>query len=251
MKFKTDGLIIKEQSIGEQDRLVTVLTSSKGIIRAFSKGAKNIKNQKCASTQLLCYSRMTLNKMRDSYIIGDAKSIEMFMGLRNNMDNMCLAQYFCELASAVCPREQNAEVCLKLMLNSLYLLSKEKKPPLLVKACFEMRMLALSGYMPDLTMCRECGVYESPLMYFLPQKGFLVCGDCEDTITEAVKIPMSKGVTTALRHTIYADDGRLFSFSLPEDDLKQLNTVTETYIFNMLERNFKTLQFYKTIANNK
>ena len=44
MKFKTDGLIIKEQSIGEQDRLVTVLTASNGIIKAFVKGAKKIKN---------------------------------------------------------------------------------------------------------------------------------------------------------------------------------------------------------------
>lgn len=37
MKISTDGLIIKEQNIGEQNRLVTVLTKSHGIIRAFVK----------------------------------------------------------------------------------------------------------------------------------------------------------------------------------------------------------------------
>ena len=49
MKFRTEGLIIKEQNIGEQDKLVFALTKSNGVIRAFVKGAKNIKNGKCAA----------------------------------------------------------------------------------------------------------------------------------------------------------------------------------------------------------
>lgn len=248
MKFKTNGLIIKEQSIGEQDRLVTVLTASNGIIRAFVKGAKNIKNQKCASTQLLCYSRMTLNKMRDSYIIGDAKSEEMFIKLRSDIENMCLAQYFCELAAVVCPREQNAQEYLTLTLNSIYLLANKMRNPLLIKACYEMRMMSLAGYMPDLTMCRECGCYESDTMYFLPKAGCFVCGGCANTANDVLKIPLNKGTATALRHTIYADEKKLFSFSLPDEDLKTLNTASETYIKQMLERDFSTLQFYKTMC---
>ena len=39
MKFRTEGLIIKEQNIGEQDKLVFALTKSNGVIRAFVKGA--------------------------------------------------------------------------------------------------------------------------------------------------------------------------------------------------------------------
>lgn len=248
MKFKTNGLIIREQNIGEQDRLVTVLTASNGVIRAFVKGAKNIKSQKCASTQLLCYSRITLNKMRDSYIISDAKSQEMFIELRNNVENMCLAQYFCQLANVLCPREQNAEEYLNLTLNSLYLLANQLRKPLLIKACYEMRLMSLAGYMPDLTMCSECGAYEKELMIFLPGKGTFVCGDCKDKIGNAVKIPLNKGTATALRHTIYAQDKKLFSFLLPDEDLKQLNLASETYIKMMLEKDFSTLQFYKTIC---
>ena len=40
MKFRTEGLIIKEQNIGEQDKLVFALTKSNGVIRAFVKGCK-------------------------------------------------------------------------------------------------------------------------------------------------------------------------------------------------------------------
>ena len=41
MKTLTEGLILREQNIGERDKLVTVLTVDKGIIKGFAKGAKN------------------------------------------------------------------------------------------------------------------------------------------------------------------------------------------------------------------
>ena len=40
MQIKTQGLIIKEQTIGESDRLVTVLTRDNGVLRAFARRAK-------------------------------------------------------------------------------------------------------------------------------------------------------------------------------------------------------------------
>lgn len=40
MKTLTEGLILREQNIGERDKLVTVLTVDKGIIKGFAKGAK-------------------------------------------------------------------------------------------------------------------------------------------------------------------------------------------------------------------
>ena len=52
MKFRTEGLIIREQNIGEQDKLVSVLTKSHGVVKAFVRGAKNIKSGKGAATAL-------------------------------------------------------------------------------------------------------------------------------------------------------------------------------------------------------
>jgi len=92
MKFRTEGLIIKEQNIGEQDKLVFALTKSNGVIRAFVKGAKNIKNGKCAAASLLSYSRLTIYKGRESYIIGEAQPIRIFSKLRSDVTKMCLAQ---------------------------------------------------------------------------------------------------------------------------------------------------------------
>lgn len=61
MKFRTEGLIIKEQNIGEQDKLVFALTKSNGVIRAFVKGAKkHQKRQMCGGISPLIFPTYNL-----------------------------------------------------------------------------------------------------------------------------------------------------------------------------------------------
>ena len=48
-KITAPGLVIKEQSIGESDRLITVLTAQYGLVRAFSRGAKKTKSKKLSA----------------------------------------------------------------------------------------------------------------------------------------------------------------------------------------------------------
>lgn len=247
MKFQTDGLIIKEQNIGEQDKLVYALTKSHGVIKAFVRGAKNIKNQKCAPSSLLSYSRLTFYKSRESYIIGDARILRIFSKLRGDVKKTCLAQYFCELALTICPREQPAEKFLSLMLNSLYLISEGKRSEELVKPCFEMRLAAMAGYLPDLVMCRECGVYAAEEMYFSPRMGEIECASCHGIKADGT-VKLSEAALTALRHTVYSDDDKLFSFTLSEEGLKMLNAASESYLQYRFEKEFKTLNFYKAIT---
>ncbi len=247
MKFQTDGLIIKEQNIGEQDKLVYALTKSHGVIKAFVRGAKNIKNQKCAPSSLLSYSRLTFYKSRESYIIGDARILRIFSKLRGDVKKTCLAQYFCELALTICPREQPAEKFLSLMLNSLYLISEGKRSEELVKPCFEMRLAAMAGYLPNLVMCRECGVYAAEEMYFSPRTGEIECASCHGIKADGM-VKLSEAALTALRHTVYSDDDKLFSFTLSEEGLRMLNAASESYLQYRFEKEFKTLNFYKAIT---
>ncbi|GHU81349.1 DNA repair protein RecO [Clostridia bacterium] len=248
MKISTDGLIIKEQNIGEQDRLVTVLTRTNGIINAFVKNGRSIKSNKGSATRLLCYSRLVIYIKRDTYIIDEAQSEEMFIKLRTDIIKMSLAQYFCELAYTLAPKELPAEEYLRLMLNSLYVLAKGTKEPQLIKPVFEMRMLAYYGYMPDLVCCQACKCYESEEMYFLPKSGLLLCGNCKGASGE-YSIRLSMGVLTALRHSVYAENGKLFSFNLPKEGLDLLEKTAEEYMQFHIERSLQTLEFYKTISS--
>lgn len=247
MQINTDGLIVKEQNIGESDRLVTVLTREEGILRAFVRGAKRMKSRNASSTQLLCYSRLSIYKGRDTYVIDEAQPEEVFFPLRQDMEKLSLAQYFCELSMSLVPENAEAGDFLRLVLNGLYFLSSGKRPASLIKAVVEMRMLSLAGYMPDLIYCQGCGTYEADEMYFLPRQGTLYCGDCYRKAQRSHGIAMNRGVTTALRHTIYADFSKLFAFSLPEEGRKRLAYLSERYLLSQLDRQFATLQFYHQI----
>jgi DNA repair protein RecO (recombination protein O) len=108
--------------------------------------------------------------------------------------------------------------------------------------------MCLAGYMPDLIMCRECGEYNNDKMYFLPKTGQLICGNCIDKTHEEYRITLNSSTTTALRHCCYADKEKLFSFTLPDSDLKTLNFCSEEYVKFILEKDFRTLKFFKSIV---
>lgn len=246
MKILTDGLIIGEQSVGEKDRLVTVLTRKSGVIRAFVKNCKSLKSAKGAATRLLCYSRLSIYFGRDTYIIDDAVCEEMFINLRNNIEDMSLSQYFCELSEHFAPKETDAEDFLRLILNALYFLNKKKRPAQLIKSVVELRMMCISGYMPDLICCTFCKCYETEKMYFLPYSGKLVCSDCiSKSDVHSIEIPRS--VVTAMRRCVYSEFNRLFNFKLSSDGMELLERCSEEYLLCISEHNFRTLAFYKNI----
>ncbi len=247
MYIKTDGIIIKEQTIGESDRLVTILTRKEGVIRAFARKAKSLKDSKSASTGLLAYSDFSIFKGKDKYIIDSAELKEVFFNLRNDIVKLSLAQYFCELSYLLVPEETDSEEYLRIVLNSLHFLSESKKPPLMLKAITELRMMAISGYMPDLIACKGCSCYENEVMYFVPSTAAIYFKDCFD-LGDAPCVKLSPGALTAMRHICYVDFPRLYSFSIPDEALKELAEACERYLVQVLGRIPGTLDFYKMIV---
>ncbi|MEG6572499.1 DNA repair protein RecO [[Clostridium] cellulosi] len=251
MQIKTDGLIIRDLNVGEDDRLVTILTRSRGVVRASARGARRVKSRLSTATRLFCYSDFTLFKGREKYIIDDAQPIEFFLGINKNLEGLALAQYFAQAAAAVAPEEDNAEPFLRLMLNSLNFIKNGNKKLVQIKAVFELRILTMAGYMPDLVACRNCGAYEADTMYLDPITGTLLCGDCAALGHGAAvsgNPKLSKGALAAMRHIAYSDFEKLFSFSLPDATLKELGAACESYFKSQLERSFPTLDFYNSIA---
>lgn len=248
MRFKTDGLILQEQTIKENDKLVTVLTRSEGIIRCFVRNAKLPKGRLCTATQALSYSRLSVYHGRDSYIIDEAEPVELFFNLRLDLEKLAIGQYFCELAMYLIPEGSSADEFLSLILNSLYLLSRGKKPDLQIKAVFEMRFMSLAGFMPNLICCDNCKCYEAETMHFLYDEGKLLCGSCFSG--EYHSIPLSPGALAAMRTAVFAEPKKIFSFGLSEQSLNQFAECAETYTLMRTERKMNALEFYKKVRNN-
>lgn len=245
MRLTTDALIIRENNnIGEADRFVNALTRDLGVVRASARGARNIKNRSNSATQLLSYSRLTLYKGREKYIIDDAEPLQVFFEVRSDIVKLSLAQYFCELAGVLAPREEPAEEFLRLLLGGLHYLSSGARNLRQIKAVVELRGLCLSGYMPDLTQCASCHEDKGEPLYLLPREGVLCCRSC---LRQHDAPALSPTVLAALRHIVYAPFEKVFSFSIPEDQYPVLEQVTETFLLSQLDRGFKTLDFYHTL----
>lgn len=244
MRTNTDGLILKEQNIGEKDKLVTVLTRRNGLVRAFVRGAKSIKNRKNSSTGMFCYSKLSLYKNKDSYIIDEAEPIETFFGLREDLDKISLAQYFGELVIFLVQEGEPAGEYLRLILNSLHFLAKGTMPVEQVKAITELRFMCIAGFMPNLIACERCGEYETNTMYFDVEDGLLYCENC---ISSTALLQLDIGLVRALRHIAFSDFEKIYSFKMQDYALADLSYITEKYLLSKLQRNFKTLEFYNSI----
>ena len=249
MLLTTKGIVIKEQTIGEHDKLVTILTEDNGVIRAFVTKAKNIKNKFLSVTELFAFSRLQIYSGREKYIINNGEVIDLFFDIRNDLEKLALAQFFCEVVFVINPDNIQSSSILRLLLNCLSFLSKGSKGPELIKAIFELRILTISGFMPDLIMCKKCNSYNSEIMHFSIDSSNILCNNCFTSEPDCSYAPLSAGVFSAMRHIIYSDFNKLFSFDLSDTAIKNLSKISEDYFKSKIDYKFKTLDFYHSLIN--
>ncbi len=247
IRFTTQGLVIKELNVGENDRLITIFTKEYGILKAYATGVKSIKSKRSAGCSLLTYSAFTINRKGENYRITEAEPISSFFTLGLDIEILSLCQYFCELCSVFVERMNPNEEFLRLILNSLHFLTKDKKYPPLIKAITEFRVAVISGYRPDLLACENCGKFEDDIMFLNMENGILSCKDCTESFDGL--IPLDRTILTALRHISFSEFKKLYSFSIPEKSADNLSKITERYLTTQIDYRFSTLDFYNSIIN--
>lgn len=245
MYLKTEGLILRQTDYKDRDRLLTVLSRDYGKMTLKARGVR-AKNSKLSSTcQLLTYGEFTLTDYQGYHVITEAEPMQMFFGLRNNLELLSLGSYFAQVVEVVSQEDSPDPALLSLILNALYALSQQSRPQKLVKAAFELRIACLAGYEPNLMGCPVCG--DPSPNRFNVSKGCLQCKDCGGEVFDGIRMPVSLGTLAAMRYIVDCPAKRLFAFTLPEAALEELNAVTEAYLCTQFERGFYTLDFYKSL----
>ena len=240
-KFVTDGIVVKTKVTGESDLIVFVLTRRKGVIRAFAKGARNMKSKLHGGTALFAYSEFSFYEKNGAYNITEVQPKSVFFELIGDMPRLTLAQYLCEIVLRTLTEPIEDETYFRLLLASLYYLNSGKKNVLLIKAVFELRFAAVSGYAPAVHACSVCGAFSDERMRFNCLSGELSCASCSSE-EEAPSVPMS--VITAMRHIVYSPEDKIFSFLLNEENLYQLTRLTETYLQNCFQLRFRVTEYF-------
>jgi len=247
MHCTTMGLVVRETKVGESDRLVTILTDKLGVIQASARGAHNLKNKLFSATGLFCYSEFTLYTQRSSYSIDEAALSQNFYGLRNSVEGLAAATYIAEVLQLLRPESpQESQELLRLSLNSLYLLSQGRGDIRQIKAVFELRAVSESGYRPDLLGCYICNVFEHQDGFWMHLLGGrLYCARCCHQVQQQPNLPPS--VVTAMRHAVYSDIKKVFSFQLKPAAAEIFYDIAQQYLWLQLDRQPKTLEFLQTV----
>ena len=239
------GVVLRSVDTREADKILTVLTAERGKIPVVAKGARSRRSKVTAATQLLAYAELVLSESHGWQYLTEANTLELFDGVRQDVERLSLASYFAELVESVTYEEAEAGEILSLLLNALYALGTLKKEPELVKAAFEMKLMSLIGFEPLLEGCVYCGE-EHPAEPVLDlQGGVLRCTGCGAGSGRSARI--TPGALAAMRHVIYGEARRLYSFRLEPEDLRRFSQAAESYVSALTERSFRTLDFYKSM----
>ncbi len=215
MHTVVNGLVLRSVDYRESDKILTVLTDRMGLLTVSARGARRKKSPLLPAVQLFCYSEMTLFEYGGRLRLDDAEPKEQFSGLSRDLDAMSLAAYFAEVLATEAEGAPLQPDVLRLALNSLYALSRGLSERWKIKAAFELRYAALSGYAPD----------EKTLRGALGERA--LC--CAQYI-----------LTCELR--------RILAFSLEGKCREELCGFCEKYLLSRLERGFKTLDFYRSLG---
>lgn len=242
------GLIIRSVDYKEADKILTVLTDTRGCLTVKARGVRRKGSRLKAAAQLFALSQMTLYEQKGRATLHEAQVLEAFSGLQTDIGKMALASYFAEvLGTEAEDAPMDADVQ-RLALNCLYALANDLCEPRVVKAAFELRYMQLSGYAPDLTGCTVCGREDPVLPVALLESGNVRCHGCALPGSVGKQMPISAAVLQAARYILSCDLKKLFSFRLPPDDLERLGKVCEAWLLACMERGFRTLDFYKSVG---
>lgn len=208
------GIVIKTFPVGEYDRGVILLTRERGKISAFARGARKAGNRLAAATGSFAFGAFKLYEGKNSYTIAEADIQKFFEELRTDYVGACYGMYFAEVAEWYTRENNDEREMLKLLYQSLRALCAASLQNELVRCVFECRALAVNGEFP---------------------------GPPADEKLEPSTV-------YALRYIAESPIERLYTFTVTEPVLRQLQQVAGDYMRKFVGHDFKSLDVLKTLC---
>lgn len=238
--IKTKGIIIAENNMNDFDKMLTMITPGMGKIACAAKGARRPKSLLLGGTQFLCFGDYVLYKGGETYNINSCEPIEIFYNIRTDLEKLKYAVHITKIINDVVQENQNCYRILQLFLNTLYVISEKDKNLDLILAIFKIKLLSMIGYMPNIKGCGNCKTQENIDSFSFKQNGF-ICKACSKQDTSALHI--SENTKCAIQYIIISEPKKIFSFNMPDADLKELQILSKIYFNEKLEKEYKLEEF--------
>lgn len=244
------GVVISATPVGEYDKRIVLLTRERGKISAFAKGARRANSMFLAATTPFTFGEFTLYEGRTSYNLSQVNVTHHFVELASVQPGIYYGYYFLELADYF-GREGTDE---REMMNLLYVTVKALLNPkiedALVRCVFELRTMAEQGMCPQLYECvsGEETFEETSEIFFSQELHGILCRECASHIRDAKRI--SDSVLYAMRYIVSAPLGKLYTFTVNEYVLAELEHLIHVYVAQNTDRKFKSLDILQMMCVN-
>lgn len=246
--YRTRGIVLRHVPIGEADRIVTIFTPELGKIRAVARGVRRTRSKLSGHLEPLTYVAASLAHGRTLDVISEAQTVRSFRGLREDLALMSKSVYLAELADAFLAEREAGRDMFGLLFDCLAALESAAEPSRLLP-WFEVRMLGLSGFGPELHECVECRLTLEPGDYvYSGDLGGVVCDGCRAASGGQV-LPLSLGANKVLRYYAGRDLGEALDLAVPPPISREVSRVLRSYIRHVLERELKSVEFMDLVAD--
>lgn len=233
------GMILSAGSVGDYDMRIVILTKERGRISSFARGAKRLNNPFGAICQPFTFGEFTLYEGRTAYNLKNAKVINYFSRLKQDLELIYYGSYFCEFASYL-TRENSDELhILKLLYQTMRIMEKGTIPLVLVRSIYEIKLLAFYGYGMESFQCIRCGSKEN-LNYFNSRAGGVLCSRCAQAERSLL---LGESTLYTIQYIISSPVEKLFTFTVSPQVMRQLKEICSDFIHAYIDYKFKSLDF--------
>ena len=209
--YKTEAVVLRSLRFGEADRVLHLYTLDRGRVGAVAKGVRRTKSRFGGRLEPLSHVELVLHQgSGELQTITGVQLIRSHSAARESNYRLSVGFVGLEAMLRLFPEQEANERAFEALTRFLDLLDgieprRDDRPaldPLVLS--FQLKLLWLSGYLPHLTSCADCGA-ETGLVGYSPRAGGAVCANCRGDA-----MPLSpaglRGIETLLR-TPLADAG--------------------------------------------
>lgn len=237
--IRTEAIILRRHDLGEADRIITLFTPDHGKIKAVGKGIRRPKSKLAGHLETFMRSDLLIAKGRSLDVITQAEMVEGYLPLRENLRSTTYASHFVELVDGFTPENDENRSFYILLAAGLAWLTVTGDIRRTARF-FEVKLLDVAGYRPQLFNCVLCGVkLAARPQFFSAKHGGAACPACaahrgdvtpislngQKVLRYMQKHPFEALEQVTLSDTVHAELERILHYTLSYYLERRLHTV--------------------------
>jgi DNA repair protein RecO (recombination protein O) len=180
--YTTDAINLRSYDLSDADKIVVMYSKDKGIIRSVAKGVKRPKSKLGARMDTLIANTLLFSKGRNMDTVCQAQTINSFKNIREDILKLMLSSYISEIVvNFGLENDPSSAQTYDLLYSALNRISSlnSKKDYLIAVIKFQLKMMLISGIVPELDTCLCCGKkIHDENMYFSKERCGVFCSEC-------------------------------------------------------------------------